>query len=671
MSDAQPNARLPVIWIVDDSPTEAAITKRSLGSNYVYEMFSDGSVLVERISGATQLPDVILLDWMMPGMTGDEVCRFLRARPETADLPIILVTASRVETADVVQGLRSGASDYVARPFAAEELRARVDAALRAKALADSTSRERDRLATVNQLARKLLRSHQAVDKILDDLAKLLTVTLCDGCSILLFPGPLPAVTVSRHRNDPSGSALAAIASVADPMIHGFANAQDARAKLPPAYGDYIDRFGLCGLAILPFSSRDPVRGVVTLTRDGGAGSFDADDIATIETCIEYASLAIESSVRFDAERIGREQLDTVLRQLPIGILATDAQGMLTLVNAAARELITGADTAVALSDVFRTAGWSAGDGSPIGDAEWVLGGSSQSRVEVSTELQLRSADGSAARVVSVSAVPLRDGSHKVVGSVNVVKDVSADRAIAAERDRIARYQEELMGIVGHDLRNPLGAILAGTEVLKLRAGANSAFEPVIRRIRSSTHRMTRIVDQLLDVTRARLGGGIPVSVSDTALKPLISGVVEELALAYPETKFELRSDGDIQGQWDPDRLGQVVANLLGNAAQYGRPGAPVGVEVARDNNAAIISIRNAIRDAPIAPEVIATMFQPYRRGNVAGHSGGLGLGLYIVHEIVRAHGGTIDVQSNDNGTVFRVMLPIRATESRMVRARS
>lgn len=112
----------PLVWIADDSETTARFTESALGDRYRYEWFSDGAAVVERIAAGARLPDALLLDWVMPAMTGGDVCKFLRSRPETVDLPIIIVTASRVETADVVQGLSIGANDYVARPFVPEEL---------------------------------------------------------------------------------------------------------------------------------------------------------------------------------------------------------------------------------------------------------------------------------------------------------------------------------------------------------------------------------------------------------------------------------------------------------------------------------------------------------------------------------------------------------------------
>ncbi len=662
MPESGPIHRNPLIWIVDDSPTEAAITERSLGAGYRTRRFSDGTTAVEELVSAKRLPDLLLLDWVMPGMTGDEVTRFLRSRSQTQELPIILVTASRIDTQDVVAGLAVGANDYVPRPFAPEELRARVQAALRTKQLSDLATRERQRLTTVNRLGHALFQAMPSPVQIIDELARALTSSLCEGCSVLIFPGPLPEIAVAHHRTEPRADHLAVIASVADPCVHQFASAAEALATLPPAYASYIALHGLRGLAILPFPAVDPVRGIVTVTREGDSEPFDSEDIATIETCIEHASLAIERVMRFDSERVARMQLDTVLGSLPIGIIATAENGAVTLVNAAALALVPGVAAARTLVEVFELPSWTDPDGVPIGALGDLFGGG-PIQLPVGVDLMLRGEDGAPPSTIAVSAVPLRNGLGAVVGRVTVLEDVSAERAITEQRERTAQFQQELLAIVGHDLRSPLGAVVTATEILQLDLPPETRHGGIVRRIRSSATRMTGIIEQLLDVTQARLGGGIPVALTEGALLPLVTGVAEELTLAYPKTRFEVHGT-DVVGHWDPDRLGQVVSNLASNAAQYGRPGEPVTIEIGVRGEQAMICVRNAIRGEPISDAALQTMFQPYKRGGASGHSSGLGLGLYIVSGIVKAHRGKIEVESTAAGTVFRVLLPVVRRQS-------
>jgi signal transduction histidine kinase len=226
----------------------------------------------------------------------------------------------------------------------------------------------------------------------------------------------------------------------------------------------------------------------------------------------------------------------------------------------------------------------------------------------------------------------------------------------AAER-ATTRFHEEMLGIVGHDLRNPLAAMSVGIELLRARA-IDPAGEGVLQRIENSTRRMTTIVDQLLDVTRARLGAGIQIVPRDVDLHALVADVLDEVRLVHGKITFELRGPA-VHGCWDPDRLGQVVANLATNAAVYGRIGGPVVVELSQADGCATIAVSNPVRDAPIAPELLKLLFDPFERGRSGDHPGGLGLGLYIVQEIVRAHDGTITVDSVPAGTTFRVSLPV------------
>jgi signal transduction histidine kinase len=522
MSEIRPR---PVIWIVDDSPTEAAFTRKSLGPAFEIECMHDATAAVERLTSSVTQPDLLILDWVMPGMTGDEICRFLRTHDRTKELPIIIVTASRIETADLVEGLASGANDYVPRPFAIEELRARVNAALRTKELADASVRERNRLAAVNRLAQELL-TVTSISSVLDTLATVLVGSMCDGCGVLLLPGQTQHAFVARHRHDPSGRVLGALATVADPRVVAFSSSEHAAKELP-AYADYIARFGLAGLAILPLPPSSPVQGLITLTRDLLSEPFDKKDIATLEACLEFCALAMQNAVRLDAER-----------------------------------------------------------------------------------------------------------------------------TVAAERERIARFQEEMVAIVGHDLRNPLSALLAGMDLLP----AQGESAPIVDRMRSSTNRMVRIVEQLLDITHARLGHGIPVQRRKVALAPIVKGVVDEVLLKHPETRFELIGT-DVEGCWDADRLAQVLANLVANALHYGKRDGLITIAVDRDDTLTRISVKNPNRAAPIPADQRERLFEPFERGTTPG-AGGLGLGLYIVREVARAHGGRADVESTEAGTVFRVSLP-------------
>jgi signal transduction histidine kinase len=233
-------------------------------------------------------------------------------------------------------------------------------------------------------------------------------------------------------------------------------------------------------------------------------------------------------------------------------------------------------------------------------------------------------------------------------------RDVSRREELEEALRESMRFQEQFVAILGHDLRNPLGAIAMGAAVLQ-GEGATDKHAAIARRISNSVARMTRLTDQLLDLTRARMTGGIPVAPRpETNLAETVSSVVDELRIAHPGVELDITGEPAVRGAWDPDRIAQLVSNLVGNAIEHGG-GAPVCVHVESGRENAILCVHNG--GPPIPSELLPHIFDPFRRGARDGH--GLGLGLYIADQIVRAHGGAIDVRSAaEGGTTFRVTLP-------------
>jgi signal transduction histidine kinase len=282
-------------------------------------------------------------------------------------------------------------------------------------------------------------------------------------------------------------------------------------------------------------------------------------------------------------------------------------------------------------------------------------------------ELSIPCADGSWA-TVRVHAAPLWNPGRRGVSALVVVDDITEVRAAQLEREQGARFAEQFVGILGHDLRNPLSAIQMATLLLG-RSALSDPQSRSVRRIQGSADRMRRMVTQLLDLTRSRLGGGIPVSRRLTDLCEVVRQAVDELALGHPDRILVCRAEGRLLGAFDPDRLAQVVSNLVGNALQHGRRDEPVDVVVTAEAEAAVVVVHNT--GPAIPPEHLPTLFEPYRRGERSREPspGGLGLGLFISEQIVLAHGGTIAVRSTpEEGTTFTVRLPRRAAETAAAR---
>jgi len=227
------------------------------------------------------------------------------------------------------------------------------------------------------------------------------------------------------------------------------------------------------------------------------------------------------------------------------------------------------------------------------------------------------------------------------------------------KRSETLRFNEMFTGVLGHDLRNPLNAIVTAAHLLELRSDGPE-IKDIARRVVSSAMRMSRMIDGLLDLTRARLAGGIPLQRTEADLGSLIHRVVQEHQVAHPGRRIEIVQEepSDLSGHWDADRLAQVASNLIGNALQHGA--SPEPVRVCLDGTHPELVVLSVINTGIIAPEVLPHVFDPFRGGQrEAGSHQGLGLGLYIVQQIVHAHKGRVEVESGTGSrTVFRVTVP-------------
>jgi PAS domain S-box-containing protein len=250
------------------------------------------------------------------------------------------------------------------------------------------------------------------------------------------------------------------------------------------------------------------------------------------------------------------------------------------------------------------------------------------------------------------------DGQVEAIAGTS--RDMTERKLVEEELRRRAEFEQQLVGIVSHDLRNPITAILLGAQALLARRnGLDENQKLVATRIQSSAERAVRMVRDLLDFTQARLGGGIPIRPSRLDLHTFARQVLDEVRMSHPERDFRVAQEGDGQGQWDPDRLAQVLTNLVSNAAKYSPRDTPVTVVTRGQDDQVTLEVHNT--GDPLSPELRQRLFQPMTRGTaeVDRASRSIGLGLFIVNSIVQAHGGTVDVRSSaSEGTTFTVRLP-------------
>ncbi|GAC1534602.1 MAG: HAMP domain-containing sensor histidine kinase [Ramlibacter sp.] len=242
----------------------------------------------------------------------------------------------------------------------------------------------------------------------------------------------------------------------------------------------------------------------------------------------------------------------------------------------------------------------------------------------------------------------------------NEAIDQAITESVARYTEQVDRSTNLFMGMLGHDLRNPLSTIRLSTELLT-RSGQLTA--KAAQPITNAARRIETIVELIIDFSRAQSDSVMPIRVRSGKLASTFENIIDETLVRHPSTTFVLRgTDADTQGEWDEGRMGQLLSNLLENAVLYGARDTPITVELAAESDHVAFSVHNLGR--VISLQDRERMFEPRKRGNGEAENRalhGLGLGLYICREIVRSHNGTLAVRSTEGeGTTFFCRLPRR-----------
>ncbi|RYZ36000.1 MAG: GAF domain-containing protein [Myxococcaceae bacterium] len=256
---------------------------------------------------------------------------------------------------------------------------------------------------------------------------------------------------------------------------------------------------------------------------------------------------------------------------------------------------------------------------------------------------------------------PVRTPDGVLLGVGSTVVDINDYKRAEAALQQSIDFREELLAVLGHDLRNPLHAVNASAFMLGRFEGLDATSRRSVDRIRKATARMGRMINDILDFARTRLGGGIPMTTQHVDMVELCQNMLEELQVAYPERPLPLVAHGgNLEGQWDPDRVTQVLGNLVVNALQHARNDTPVETSLTDEGPDVVMRVRN--EGDPIPEHLLPRLFDPFKQSRTPDEGSkqrSLGLGLYIVHEIVQVHGGTVHVESSlERGTTFTVRWP-------------
>lgn len=590
---------------------------------------------------------------------------------------------------------------------AVERLRL-FDAERRSRSEADAAAH---RMGVLNNVSRVFVETDLELGPRLDAVVAELGTTLESAVGISLLKDDGLLHTCATYHPSPEAQTLlrqigasapirvgdgvsGIVASTGRSLLLTDVNSAEALERVAPAYRAFLMRFPIYAMICAPLRSRGQVIGTLMATRTKEGETYTPDDVHLVDQLAERAAGAIENGRLYQETVDARLRAEQLYRFAATVVVASDIQ---TVFEAAldAIEAALGAKRASILtfdraevmrfvawrnlSDEYRRAveghsPWRADATAP----EAILVPDAKNDPAMAAYAPLFEREG----IGALAFIPLI-ARRRLLGKFMVYYDerhpfawqeVETARAIAnhlasviARFAAVSRLEETIRGnelfagVLAHDLLNPLGAIVTGAQVLLMRSEGERAPDDrnskPLSRILSSGQRMARMIHQLLDFTRARTGGGIEIQPRAGNLGELCADALGELELAHPEWRTRLESVGDVTGTWDGDRLVQVVSNLVANAGQHGRPGHEILVRV---DGAAPDSVGIHVRNAGmVSPEVLPHLFDPFRTTRSGrDRSHGLGLGLFIVHELVRAHAGSVDVASERGSTTFRIRLP-------------
>lgn len=564
------------------------------------------------------------------------------------------------------------------------------------------------RMGVLSRASRAFSEAGADLARLLDTVAREVTTNYADCCAISLLSEEDDVLElVAVHHLDPEVQASIRAALEATPARRGegligqvvvtgrslllpVLDAEALRA-VHPKHKAWVDRHAPRGMVMVPLRVRGGVIGVLTVIRHEGQATFVAEDADLLQDLADRAALAIDGAKLHRENERARQRAERLHNLAQSVIRAED----ITQIYEAALDAIESAlgthRCSILVLDAEGVMRFRAWRGLSFTYRQAVEGHSPWPREARAPEpvwvpdarqdpaMAPHAAVLEAEGIAALAFIPLVAG-ETLLGKFMVyfqephrfgAVDTNMARAIAnhvstaiarfsalAELQQTVRFNEMFTAMLGHDLRNPLAAIMTATQVA-VRRDEGGTLEKPLSRVLSSGRRMARMIDQLLDFARVRVGNGIPIAPGAHDLATLLRQVIDELEGAAAQSPVELEVLArDTLGQWDHDRLLQVFSNLVANALQHGAPGHPVRVRVFEaEDEGLCVDVHNH-GDIPVA--LLPSLFEPMAGGDRRhDKSQGLGLGLYISREIVRAHGGHIQVQSSQGeGTTFVVCLP-------------
>jgi PAS domain S-box-containing protein len=649
------------VLVVEDNRDMSAFIADALRSDrFEVSVAFDGREGFDKT--VAERPDLVLTDLTMPGMSGDELVRELRRRPDFSSTPIVVLTAAADEELRI-RLLGEGVQDCLNKPFSVAELRARVRNLIARKLAEDHISRLQGQIVAVSVAATDI---SEAVASVPEDSVRTVLQTIALNArnltgaeyaaagigadparpfEIWAFVGMSPE-QAARIGRPPTPAGLLGFQSSNDRSIRLRDLREHSAHRGFPAHHPDMRSF-----LAAPIRYRGQVAGNLYLANKRDGAEFTADDQQVVEMLAARAGIALETARLYAAEGRAHAWLQAVVDQMPEGIVLMDAEGRVTVENQALR-VITNVRPPMpdrfgnlTTFDLRRPSGEAvAPDDMPIVKAMV------DREITWGEEFMGRRIDNRLMPLL-VSAAPILTADRRLTGAVMVFQDISVLK-------ELERLREEWASIIAHDLRQPISVIALRSTLLE-RGYLSDEQRNDVRQIHASTERLNRMTSDLMDASLLETRR-LQVTLERLDLSQLLRDVVQRVQPGAPRTKLRLPSDCRLFIKGDAHRLEQVLANLLSNAVKYGAPEADIFLEARHTHGNAEILVTN--RGAGIPPDELPLLFERYVRSRAAGTAStrGLGLGLYIARGLVEAHKGRLWAESVPGDvTTFHITIPL------------
>ena len=622
------------ILVADDRPDNVTLLTRYLqNEGYDYITASDGQETLDR--ARDHMPDLLLLDVNMPKKDGFVVLEELRADPAIQHIPVIILTAARLDPTDVQSGLNLGADDYVTKPFDRRELMARIRTKLRVKQAEDVIRRRNRELNLLPEIG-KDLSARLDIDELSTILLKRTVETLGAFLGYLVIlnkKGPyqrtyhLAGTQVTEEIPLPQN-----LFDIVNNLHQGFTiddTRTDERWQGMPTEQIH-------SAVVVPLFGRHDLLGLLILTHEQER-YFTLEHMLLLQVITSQAAIAVENASLFAGISYEQKRLTALLQSTPDAILMFDPNDSLTLLNPAAERLFTDYETKLGLPLAHGK-----GYDSLIALLE-------QSYTDASS--QTGEVEWPDHRVFATLVTPIEDGGHVVT-----LHDVTHFK-------ELERLKNEFIATASHDLKNPIATISGFSHLMAQAGPLNEQQQEFVQRIQSASQNMNELVQDLLQLVQLDLSTGLQLKREPVKFDELIAKVVNEYkpqAEAKNQSLTIEKSPSSAMVRGDAQQLMQVLRNLVGNAIKYTPKNGKINVAQEIKGPDVVISVQDTGYGIPEndLPKIFNRFYRV--RDEYTSEIEGNGLGLAIVKSIVEKHDGQIGVESElGKGSRFHFKLPL------------